>query len=96
MVVTDPKALGNARTDLEGVDGKVKFVEDPYEAVVGCDALAVITEWDTYRDLDFSRIYHSMVKPAFIFDGRNILEHNRLFEIGFNVFPIGKPSLTHF
>jgi UDPglucose 6-dehydrogenase len=37
-----------------------------------------------------------MVKPAFIFDGRNILNHKQLFDIGFNVFPIGKPSRTHF
>jgi UDPglucose 6-dehydrogenase len=37
-----------------------------------------------------------MRKPAFVFDGRNILDHRKLFEIGFNVFPLGKPSLTHF
>jgi UDPglucose 6-dehydrogenase len=37
-----------------------------------------------------------MKKPAFLFDGRNILDHRRLFEIGFNVYPIGKRSLTHF
>jgi UDPglucose 6-dehydrogenase len=37
-----------------------------------------------------------MSQPAFIFDGRNILDHRRLFDIGFNVYPIGKPPLTHF
>jgi len=37
-----------------------------------------------------------MRKPAFIFDGRNILDHNNLFRIGFNVYPIGKKPLTHF
>jgi len=37
-----------------------------------------------------------MIKPAFFFDGRNIVDHQRLFEIGFNVFPIGKSALTHF
>ncbi len=37
-----------------------------------------------------------MKKPAFIFDGRNILNHKELFDIGFNVYPIGKASLTHF
>ena len=37
-----------------------------------------------------------MAKPAFVFDGRNILNHDALHEIGFNVFPIGKPPLTHF
>lgn len=96
VIVTDPKALGNARIDLEGINGKVSFVEDPYEAVAGCDAIAVLTEWDIYRGLDFEKIYQSMSKPAFIFDGRNILNHKKLYEIGFNVFCIGKPELTHF
>jgi UDPglucose 6-dehydrogenase len=37
-----------------------------------------------------------MEKPAFIFDGRNILDHQELYEIGFNVFPLGTPALKHF
>jgi UDPglucose 6-dehydrogenase len=96
VVVTDPKALDNARVDLEGVEGTVRFVEDPCEAAEGCDAVAVLTEWDAYRHLDFNKIHRSMIKPAFVFDGRNILDHQALFEIGFNVFPLGKPALTHF
>ena len=96
LVITDPEALNNARIDLNGIDGKILYREDPYEASDGCDAVAIITEWEIYRDLDFEKIYLSMVKPAFIFDGRNILDHDRLFEIGFNVFPIGKTPLTHF
>ncbi len=96
LVITDPKALENAKVDLEGVDGKISYIEDPYTASAGCDAIAVMTEWDIYAHLDFERIYRLMVKPAFIFDGRNILDHKKLFEIGFNVFPIGKPPLTHF
>jgi len=95
LVITDPKALDNARIDLKGIDNNVSYIEDPYKAASGCHAIAVVTEWELYRDLDFKKIYGSMVKPAFIFDGRNILDHKRLFEIGFNVFPIGKPPLTH-
>jgi len=96
LVVTDPKALDNARIDLRGIDSDVSYVEDPYEAAAGCHAIALVTEWDLYRNLHFEKIYRSMMKPAFIFDGRNILDHRRLFEIGFNVFAIGKPPLTHF
>jgi UDPglucose 6-dehydrogenase len=96
LVITDPEALNNARIDLDGIEGKISYIEDPYEASDGCDAIAVMTEWETYKSLDFEKIYRSMVKPAFIFDGRNILDHKRLFEIGFNVFPIGKSPLTHF
>jgi UDPglucose 6-dehydrogenase len=96
LVITDPKALKNAMIDLGDIDGKIYYIEDPYEASDGCDAIAVMTEWDIYAELDFEKIYQSMTKPAFIFDGRNILDHKRLFDIGFNVFPIGKPALTHF
>lgn len=96
LVITDPKALDNARIDLDGIEGLISYVEDPYEAATGCDAIAVMTEWDIYAELDFKKIYKSMVKPAFLFDGRNILDHKKMFEIGFNVFPIGKPAMTHF
>jgi UDPglucose 6-dehydrogenase len=96
VVISDPKALGNARLDLAKIDGVFHYREDPYEAAQGCHALAVMTEWDLYRSLDYEKIYEQMDKPAFIFDGRNILDHKRCFEIGFNVYPIGKPPLTHF
>ncbi|HOK07389.1 MAG TPA: nucleotide sugar dehydrogenase [Syntrophales bacterium] len=96
VVVTDPRALENARADLAGVGGSVQFVEDPYEAAVGAHAVCVMTEWDLYRRLDYGRIWEEMVKPAFLFDGRNILDHRRCFEMGFNVYAIGKPPLTHF
>ena len=96
LIITDPKALKNAKIELDDIDGEVNYVEDPYEAATGCDAIAVMTEWDMYADLDFEKIYRSMTKPAFIFDGRNILDHEKLFKIGLNVYPIGKPPLTHF
>jgi UDPglucose 6-dehydrogenase len=96
VVITDPKALENARIDLQGLNGKLSFIEDPYEAASGCDAVAVVTEWELYKNIDYKKIYKSMRKPAFIFDGRNILDHQALFKIGFNVYPIGKPKLTHF
>ena len=94
LVITDPEALKNAMTDLDGVDG-ITYEIDPYKAAAECDAIAVMTEWKLYAGLDYERIYASMTKPAFIFDGRNILDHKRLYEIGFNVFSIGKPPLVH-
>jgi len=92
--VTDPKALGNARRDLEGVE-YVSFYDDPYEALEGAHALALVTDWACYRDLDYRRVYQLMEKPAFLFDGRNLLDHEALFDIGFNVYPIGKAPLRH-
>ncbi len=95
LVITDPKALDNARMDLKDFNGNVCFVDNPYEAASGCHAIAIMTEWRQFRELDYERIYRSMIKPAFIFDGRNIVDHQRLFETGFNVYPTGKPVLTH-
>ncbi len=94
VVISDPKALANAALDMADEKGKINYIEDPYQAVAGCHALAVMTDWDLYRKLDYSKIYDSMVKPAFIFDGRNIIDHQKCYEIGFNVFPIGKPALS--
>jgi UDPglucose 6-dehydrogenase len=96
LVISDPQALENARKDLSGLSGTVDYEPDPYRAAVDAQALAVITEWEMYKKLDFARIFASMRKPAFIFDGRNILDHPELHRLGFNVFPLGKPSLTHF
>lgn len=96
VVVSDPRALENARADLRDTGADVSYVEDPAEAARGCHALCVLTEWDLYRHQDFEKIYHSMEKPAFLFDGRNILDHEMCFDIGFNVYPIGKTPLTHF
>jgi len=96
LVICDPQALENARRELAGVDGDVRYEADPYRAVIDAHAIAVITEWDVFKELDFEKVFSVMQKPAFVFDGRNILDHQRLFQIGFNVFPLGKPSLTHF
>jgi UDPglucose 6-dehydrogenase len=96
LVICDPQALENARKDLAGLEGEVVYEIDPYRAAENAHALAVITEWEIFKKLDFEKIFAAMKKPAFIFDGRNILDHHRLFQIGFNVFPLGKPSLTHF
>lgn len=96
IVMTDPHALKNARLDLEAEAERVIFEPDPYVAAQGAHAIAVLTEWPEYAQLDYERIYKSMTKPAFVFDGRNILNHRELFEIGFNVYPIGQPPLIHF
>lgn len=96
VVISDPHALANARTDLGEAAQRVSFAVDPYEAAKDAHAIAVLTEWSQYAGLDYERIYAGMVKPAFIFDGRNILDHTHLFEIGFNVYAVGQPALTHF
>jgi len=96
VVVSDPQALDNARKDLSDVADSVGFVEDPYKAAEGAHAVAVLTDWKMYAELDYERLYDVMMKPAFIFDGRNCLDHRRLYEIGFNVYAVGSAPLSHF
>ncbi|HDQ03560.1 MAG TPA: nucleotide sugar dehydrogenase [Deltaproteobacteria bacterium] len=96
VIISDPKALKNAAIDLADIDKNVTYEEDPYRAASGCHAIVVLTDWDLYGKLDFRLIYKSMAKPAFLFDGRNIIDHNKCFKIGFNVYSIGKPALSHF
>lgn len=96
IAITDPKALGNARMDLADEEGEIAFEPDAYRAAEGASAIVLVTEWDEFKVLDYEAIYKRMKKPALIFDRRNILEHRMLFEMGFDVYPIGKPSLTHF
>jgi UDPglucose 6-dehydrogenase len=50
----------------------------------------VLTEWKVFQDLDFEKIYKGMEKPAFVFDGRNLLDPDVLARFGFHVVPVGK------
>lgn len=69
----------------------VSVVTDPIEAVTGSHAICICTEWDEFKHYDYAAIYSKMTKPAFVFDGRNILDHAKLREIGFIVYALGKP-----
>jgi UDPglucose 6-dehydrogenase len=96
VVLSDPHALDNARADLGEQAAQVIFEPDPYAAAEGAYAIAILTEWPQFAELNYESIFKSMVKPAFVFDGRDLLDHRRLFDLGFNVYAIGKPPLAHF
>jgi len=89
-VITDCKALPDAKRDLNDVLDKVQLTEDPYEAAKDAHAILLCTEWQQYTVLDWKKIYNSMSKPALIFDGRNILDGEELKKIGFEFISIGK------
>lgn len=69
----------------------VAIAQDPFAAAKDAHAICVLTEWDEFKEYDYQKIYDSMTKPAFVFDGRNILDHAKLREIGFIVYALGKP-----
>jgi UDPglucose 6-dehydrogenase len=95
VIVSDPRALTNARIDLADLGDRVGFETDPYQAAAGADAVVFLTDWQEYRALDFDRIRRGMRQPAFLFDGRNFLDGKALFDQGFNVYAIGRPPLSH-
>jgi UDPglucose 6-dehydrogenase len=68
---------------------KLSTFEDPYEACQQAHAIAILTEWDEFIEYDWQRIYNNMQKPAFVFDGRNVLDRSALEKIGFVYQAIG-------
>ena len=95
IVVSDPQAIENAKLEIPELTDHIEYEEDPYKAASGAHAVAVLTDWKLYRELDFQRIYDGMQKPAFLFDGRNMLDHEALFNMGFEVYSIGKGYKSH-
>jgi UDPglucose 6-dehydrogenase len=94
VVVYDPKVP--AHEIIHDVVGKGR--EEPrltvaasaYEAAQGAHAIAIVTEWDEFKSLDYARILAGMQQPAFLFDGRNIVDLARLRSLGFRAFGVGK------
>lgn len=69
---------------------RLTLCENAYEACKDAHAIAIMTEWDEFKTLDWQRIFDNMKKPAFLFDGRLILDRKQLSEIGFEVYTLGK------
>ncbi|MUU77185.1 nucleotide sugar dehydrogenase [Winogradskyella endarachnes] len=79
----------NTRTSEENNE-LVNTYADPYETTKDAHAVAIMTEWDEFKSYDWKKIYDNMKKPAFIFDGRNILDKEEMTKIGFEYSSIGK------
>ena len=93
LSITDPKAIPNAKKDLEdllGTPTPPTYTSDPYVAAKDADAILLMTDWSEYPALDWTKLYKSMRKPALVFDTRNCLDANKLRKIGFTVLNIGK------
>ena len=100
VVVYDPKVneesicLDVLGAPTNASNPNLKVARSAEEAAAGAHAIAVLTEWDAFKTIDYAKIYRAMPKPAFVFDGRNILPHRELRKIGFRVFPIGKSAFS--
>jgi len=70
---------------------QISVVWDAYEATKNAHGVCILTEWDEFKNLDYDKIYENMEKPAFVFDGRNVVDAEKLRKIGFIVYSVGKP-----
>jgi UDPglucose 6-dehydrogenase len=84
----DPVAMEHARR-IYG--DRVQFVQNPYQAAEGADALFLVTEWNEFRQPDFARLKAALKQPV-LFDGRNIWNAKRMRELGFSYYGIGRGS----
>ena len=82
----DPEAIREAKKIF---GDRISYSQNQYEILEGADALAIITEWNEYRNPNFDKI-KSLLRQPMIFDGRNLYEPHRMSEIGFRYFPIGR------
>lgn len=98
IAVYDPKVpINKVLADLDYLEtrssemnrSRIQSYQDPYKACKDVHAIAVLTEWDEFSQYDWQKIYDGMKKPAFVFDGRNILNRVKLQKIGFIYQAIG-------
>jgi UDPglucose 6-dehydrogenase len=98
IALFDPKvAQKQVLSDLDYLETRkptenekhISTYDNPYDACKNAHAIAVLTEWDEFKDYDWKKIYENMLKPAFIFDGRNLLDGESLKSIGFVYHSIG-------
>jgi UDPglucose 6-dehydrogenase len=76
--------------DRDLIENNITVVNDCYAAADEAHAIAVLTEWDEFKQADFCKVYDSMHRPAFVFDGRNLLDRESMESIGFELHAIGK------
>ena len=88
IAVHDPVAMDASKKQLEG---RVRFAANPYDAVEGAEALFLVTEWNEFRQPDFQRVKELMAKPV-VFDGRNIWNPQRLRDMGFAYYGVGRAA----
>lgn len=100
VAVYDPVAMTEARrvfepdfADMPDALSRIRFSDSPMDALRGADALAIVTEWKTFRSPDFDQV-RTLLKAPIIFDGRNLFEPDVMADVGFEYHGIGRSVLT--
>lgn len=89
VCVYDPQAMNEAKKVFSFQNKKIKFFEDSYSAIKGCDCVCFLTEWDEFKKIDFSKI-KNLVNYPFIADGRNMFDPEEVKKIGFEYISFGR------
>ena len=87
----DPAANDSAKSYLNDT---IIYAENEYDALQNADALFILTEWNEFRNIDFDKVYTSLKTPV-IFDGRNIFDPNKMKELKFTYFGIGRKPVIY-
>merc|ERR1712050_163971 len=96
LFVYDPKgdiedALQESKYhNMEVPEKQFRFVKTPDEAVDKAHTIVILTEWDEFKTYPYDKFFAKMMKPASLFDGRNMVDHDAMEKIGFTVHAIGK------
>lgn len=97
LAIYDPKVSHKqilADLGVEEGDPRIEFCATPYAASEKAHAIVLLTHWKEFKELDYRKIKNAMITPAWIFDGRNCLDHRLLRELGFLLRGIGKGNLA--
>ncbi|MFP4597132.1 MAG: UDP-glucose dehydrogenase family protein [Persicimonas sp.] len=90
VAATDPEAVANASREMADIGEAIQYADDDYSVLEDADALFIFTEWEEFRSPNFERI-EGLMKTPVIFDGRNLYEPERMRELGFDYFSVGRP-----
>ena len=95
LAIYDPRVskesiLGTLGWSAEQAEGRIDFCQSADEACKESHAIALLTEWDEFKGLDYGKIYSNMHQPAILFDGRNLLDLEELKKIGYRASGIGR------
>jgi UDPglucose 6-dehydrogenase len=88
----DPAAMDEARRRFTAYGDRISYADSNYEALIGADALVIVTDWNEYRHPDFMRVKRGLKQPIVV-DGRNLYDPNKMAQVGLTYYSIGRPNV---
>ena len=89
----DPAAADSARKMMRGIESRMRFASDPYEAAKNADAVLILTDWNEFAMMDLERLREAM-RESVLIDGRNLFSPESMAELGFTYISVGRPAVN--